>query len=193
MDYYQRELCKHSNFGCRLTSFKSGRLAVQADLVAPYQSGLQLLRMPKTEFLSRCLATKGVTEEQALLVHDRLWRMHVSQKPTEEAYSSAVSPEIAVVHFRQRIRPGMVVRLRPSDSDVGKQELVLVMSLAPQGTVVDDGQVGKTYVCAKVEPAAFRNAYSLSIWKQKVICEDDFDVEVVLEYDEATRYYFLGI
>jgi kinesin family member 2/24 len=149
--------------------------------------------MPKSEFLSRCLATEGVTEEQALVIHSKLWRMHVSQKSSKQENSSAVSPESAMVHFKERIRPGMVVRLCPSGSKVGKQELALIMSPAPQESMIEDEQLGRSFICARVEPAVYRNAYSLNIWKQKAISENDFDTEVILEYDEASRYYFLGL
>jgi kinesin family protein 2/24 len=145
--------------------------------------------MPLEEFVSRCKATPDVTEEQALVVYHNLWRMHVVKEPTEEQNSSAVSPSMKDIPFLERLTSGLVVRLRPNNGGSSEEKGSLVMILSRAEKNLDQ----QTYVCAKVQPAPFRNGYSLYIWQQVEVNVMDMQEEVILEYDEATRYYFLAI
>lgn len=56
---------------------QSGTPAVSADLLAPVETGKQLLRVPAPEFILRCLKTDGVTKEQAIAFHSKFWSMHI--------------------------------------------------------------------------------------------------------------------
>lgn len=142
--------------------------------------------MPKREFIARCQGTEGVTEEQASVVLSTLWRMHISQQPIEPGNTSAVGDSAP---FKERIRPGMVVKLRQIDENTPNLAMILSPATFGSQSAADE----KSYTAAQVAPAMFRNAFTLNIWKQMTIKEEDIDSEVVLEYDEATRYYFLGL
>jgi kinesin family protein 2/24 len=154
--------------------------------------------MPKPEFVGRCMATPNVTEDHAAVVYSKLWRMHISKQRSEQEYSSAVDAEKSAAPFKDRLRPGMVVRLRRSNMQKETQELALVLSpVLPDGTGFSD-QISSqkrvnSYVCANIEPAEFQNAYTLNIWKQKIVHQIDMEAEIILEYDKASRYYFLEL
>ena len=141
------------------------------------------------------MATPNVTEDHAAVVYSKLWRMHVSKQRSEEENSSAISAEKAAIPFKDRLRPGMVVRLYRCDTQKETQELVLILSpVIPDGTnFTDQRDKINTYVCANIAPAEFQNAYTLNIWKQKVVHEIDMEAEIILEYDQASRYYFLEL
>src|ERR1700761_5315843 len=68
----------------RVTSFtdcnQSGNPPVNGDILAPYHTGSQLVKMPKREFIDRCLATIEVSNEQAEAFYTKLWRLHVDAK-----------------------------------------------------------------------------------------------------------------
>jgi kinesin family member 2/24 len=154
--------------------------------------------MPKLEFVGRCMATPNVTEDHAAVVYSKLWRMHISKKRFEEQSTSAVDTETAEIPFKDRLRPGMIVRLRQPDTQKAAQELVLIMSPdQPSSTDssehCNDHEKPSAYICANIEPAEFQNAYSINIWKQKAVLKADMETEVILEYDKASRYYFLGM
>jgi kinesin family protein 2/24 len=172
----------------KLTRWQCGTPKINVDVLAPYHTGQQLLRMPQREFISRCQGTEGVTEEQATVLHSNLWRMHLSQQPLEAGHSSVVSDKTP---FKQRLRPGMVVKLRRAESDEKPPNYAMILSPVAFGSRLTADKT--SYTCAQVASAMFRNAFTLNIWKQQVVKEEDMESEVVLEYDEATRYYFLGL
>lgn len=51
----------------------------------------------------------------------------------------------------------------------------------------------KGYLCAMVLPSILPEAYELSLWRQVVVNVEAMEAEVVLEYDIATRYYFIKV
>jgi kinesin family protein 2/24 len=93
------------------------------------------------------------------------------------------------IPFLERLAPGLVIRLKPNNggSSDKKGSLVMILSLAEKSPGLE------TYVCAKVQPAPYRSAYSLYVWQQVEVEMKDMQEEVILEYDEATRYYFLAV
>ncbi|GKT56244.1 diatom spindle kinesin 1 [Colletotrichum tofieldiae] len=214
----------------------SGSPAISGDTLAPFETGALLLRLPTPEFLTRCLKTPGVTADQARAFQAKFWRLHVdSQKSgsktletktddepsqegsgrktamNQEMLSSSVDPDpqAAKIPFKDRIRPGMVVRWTPpSTFPLGLPGLNMVVVLSPQsavgpnvrevsGDLVNDaskptGESNK-YLCAMVLPGFMADSYELSMWRHVVVDIDQMEAEVLLEYDAATRYYYMTV
>ena len=55
----------------------------------------------------------------------------------------------------------------------------------------DDAGAAERYLCAVILPSLLPGSYSLGIWQQVVVDVRDMVAEVLMEYDEATRYYYL--
>jgi kinesin family member 2/24 len=51
----------------------------------------------------------------------------------------------------------------------------------------------KRYLCALVLPGFMANTWELSLWRQVVVEIDRMQAEVFLEYDMATRYYYMTV
>ncbi|KAH7010962.1 P-loop containing nucleoside triphosphate hydrolase protein [Macrophomina phaseolina] len=189
----------------------SGAPPVLAALLAPFETGKQLLRLPAPEFITRCLKTPGISTEQAVAFQAKFWRLHVdSQRPsggthtTEEGKQGPGSsvepgtdwthtsrdarPDMQTLPFKQRLRPGMVVVWTPPE---GTSRLAssamrnLMMLLAAEA----DADV-RAYRCAVVAPGVMPGAFELHPWLQCVVEERHMQAEVILEYDSATRYYY---
>ncbi|GJC83774.1 diatom spindle kinesin-1 [Colletotrichum liriopes] len=214
----------------------SGSPAISGDILAPFETGALLLRLPTPEFLTRCLKTPGVTADQARAFQAKFWRLHVdSQKSgsktleiktndepsqegngrktamNQEMLSSSVDPDpqAAKIPFKDRIRPGMVVRWTPPPTfPLGLPGLNMVVVLSPQsavgpnvrevsGDLVNDASkpTGKSnkYLCAMVLPGFMADSYELSMWRHVVVDIDQMEAEVLLEYDAATRYYYMTV
>lgn len=190
-----------------------------------------------------------MTVEQARAFRSKLWQLHVdsqhapheaSPPPPKNAGESEApdtilghlnltsrtssrdpdpDPEAATVPFKERIRPGMVVRCTPPKWILGMQGagtscLVMVLSLASaagshsldfegkpvhvQGTSGDNGVVVETgdqtqYLCAIVMPGLLAETYEIEVWRHVVVSVEAMENEVILEYDAATRYYYMAI
>ncbi|KAF9874456.1 kinesin motor domain containing protein [Colletotrichum karsti] len=212
----------------------SGNPVISGKLLAPSETGAQLLRLPTPEFLTRCLKTPDVTPDQARAFQSKFWRMHIdSQKssakladskideaPKAKAQDTAsrnqrlassvdLDPDSAEVPFKERIRPGMVVRWSPPPGFSGILEgLNMVVILCPQlvagpnardldGNLVlrENGfeSQGQKYLCAMVLPGFMADSYEISMWRQVVVGVDQMEAEVLLEYDSATRYYHVTL
>ncbi|WYZ37205.1 hypothetical protein EsH8_II_000711 [Colletotrichum jinshuiense] len=214
----------------------SGSPAISGDVLAPFETGGLLLRLPTPEFLTRCLKTEGVTPDQARAFQAKFWRLHVdSQKSTaqkpepkgepeppgqgrrtamnQESLSSSVDPdpEAAGTPFKERIRPGMVVRWNPpSTFPLGLPGMNMVAVMCPHsaagpkardvtGNLVSgagadgNGTEGEKYLCAMVLPGFMADSYELSMWRHVVVSVDQMEAEVLLEYDAATRYYYMTL
>jgi len=52
------------------------------------------------------------------------------------------------------------------------------------------GTRGK-WLAAAVLPAVLVGTYTVHLWKQIVVSEDEMDAEILMEYDEATRVYYM--
>ncbi|KAJ5123044.1 hypothetical protein N7448_009141 [Penicillium atrosanguineum] len=138
---------------------QSGNPSVSPSVLAPSETGEQLLRLSSSQFISRCLRSDGVSSDQAKAFHAKFWRLHIdSQRNSSgktstakknvqtlckdspsERYSSSRDPALegktTVPDFKERIRPGMVISWTChspsiSPSDPLKQNLALV--LCPQ-------------------------------------------------------------
>ncbi|KAK4032341.1 P-loop containing nucleoside triphosphate hydrolase protein [Parachaetomium inaequale] len=207
----------------------SGNPPITASLLAPAESGAQLLRLPIPEFLTRCLKTEGVSPEQAQAFQSKFWKLHIdsqksvaSSKPAGkpaagcsrmELLDSSADPEpgAASIPFKERIRPGMVVRWNPpaeyASFAVGGKSYAMVMCPAQaagervrdvRGELVNpaDGEsdrqeTGEAYLCALVTPALLPGSYGVGLWRQVVVRVEEIEAELLLEWDEATRYYYM--
>ncbi|KAH6891527.1 P-loop containing nucleoside triphosphate hydrolase protein [Thelonectria olida] len=199
-------------------STNSGSPEVSAQIVAPHETGKQLLRLPVPEFLMRCLKTPGVTQEQATAFQAKFWRLHVdssgsgSTKPSTTSKSNTTAsqvsaeeehkglsshdarPDAANIPFKERIRPGMIVSWNPPDDTPGHYRLPgrnLVMVMAPErSSDQDQSGDGVTYRCSVVVPAVMPGAFEVYLWQQVLVPTSTIEAEVLLEYDVATRYYY---
>lgn len=63
----------------------------------------------------------------------------------------------------------------------------------PSGKEGEEGTEPQSYLCAMVLPSILPESYELSLWRQVVVDVEAMEAEVLLEYDTATRYYFMKI
>jgi kinesin family member 2/24 len=168
--------------------------------------------MDKREFVERCLKTPGVPDDIAFVVYSKLWRMHVdSTRPAGDGddakvHSSAPPEGARDTPFKERLRPGMVVRYRRG-ADAGR-DAEFAMVVCPGSIVaVDDGRfrgldggvgggrvdVAQGILCSVVERAVLKNSFLVNVWQHVVVSVDEMEAEAILQYDPATRYYFLDV
>ncbi|KAJ6440615.1 kinesin motor domain-containing protein [Purpureocillium lavendulum] len=131
--------------------------------------------------------------------------------------STSLEPqaEIRSLDFKKRIRPGMVVAWSHPDSYyIGSVDgLSVAMILCPaafagnHGTVDARGDLIKAddagnadangqparFLCAIITPAILPGAYDVNMWRQVSIDVDWMDKEILLEYDSATRFYYIAV
>ncbi|KAJ5374420.1 hypothetical protein N7517_006426 [Penicillium concentricum] len=221
-----------------LTCEKSGNPVISPSILAPHESGAQLLAIPLNKFIARCLRTKGVTESQAKAFHAKLWRLHIDSTrasgvghkgeiDTIEQVPISGESVLSVTRistrdlmsegdlrtFKDRIRPGMVVRCNAAANFPGSSsQEKLVMILCPQNVVGKNmkdalgnevnpsyclekteltGITHQRYLCALVLSGGLADSYEVSIWRQIVVDLSSMETEVSLEYDPATRYYHI--
>lgn len=182
---------------------------MSSDILAPHETGRQLIRLPVPEFLKRCLKTPQVTQEQAVAFQAKFWRLHIDSQRSGNIKPKAASSandaehpekiglssketrrEFAGLDFKQRIRPGMAVSWNPSDDNIEGyyrlpgRNIVLVLSL-------EKSREGEgSYRCAAVVPAIMPGAFEVYLWQQVVVPVETMEAEVLLEYDVGTRYYY---
>ncbi|TVY56771.1 Diatom spindle kinesin-1 [Lachnellula cervina] len=217
----------------------SGTPSIPPDILAPRESGAQLLALPSAEFERRCRKCPEVRSEQASAVRSKLWQMHIDSQQNSEASKMTViskpsasaepktTPELksrmssrdlvstpSNLPFKERLRPGMTVSyVMPLEHDAAPglpNGLKLVILLCPaeaiQGSAKDAlGEVvnrnagnsgvdnSGRYLCALLTPGQTADSYVLNLWRQIVIEVSSMDVEVHLEYDAATRYYYVSV
>jgi len=191
---------------------QSGTPQVDAEQLAPFHTGNQLVKMDEVEFVHRCKKTRGVTDQQASAFRALLWRMLVdSRKLAEEqvkdnGHSFGECSEVGnrQVPFKKRIKPGMVIRYKPTKPTMLKINLAMI--LCPtwaletevtnfKGEVVDQRRRNdvRSYLCASVDPGLLAESYVVSPWRQIEVDVSRMEAEVLLEYDAATRFCFLGV
>jgi kinesin family member 2/24 len=216
MDLQKRKLHASKYFHDVVLSInQSGTPPINAEKLAPYQTGVQLIKIPMTEFVERCMkGTDGVTQQQAKALYDKLWRKHIDSQTSSRrevavdvvkqiGHSSAVPAEVAATPFQQRVRPGMVVRFKPY-RDTGPTNMAMVMcpdwaieteikNLRGEVVKVGTQEGPRKYLCALISPAIMTDAYDLSAWRQAVIAVEDMEEEMNLDYDAATRFYHLDV
>ncbi|RYP70885.1 hypothetical protein DL771_005135 [Monosporascus sp. 5C6A] len=136
----------------------SGTPPILPDVLAPTETGAQLLRLPAAEFESRCLKSPGVSAEQTRAFRSKLWQMHIdshrvgntlntptsnpseSSEPgttlglTSRLSSRDLDPATMAIPFKERIRPGMVVSWNEPPDHLGlstADDLKLAVILCP--------------------------------------------------------------
>ena len=206
----------------------------------PIESGTHLLRLTAAEFDSRCMKAFKVTIEQSRALRARLWRMHIDSKHVDDTLdgpatkpqpplskldhvgktsSRDMDPKSKTMHFKERIRPGMVVSwsrdlpqncmlTKTDDSQLGvvlcpeNADREALKPISRNGTTPTKTLHSRTkscgadgvprYICARLSPGSMFEAYELNLWHQAVVDVNMMDREVVVEYDSATRYYHLA-
>jgi kinesin family protein 2/24 len=166
---------------------------------------VQLCKLPKGEFVARCLKTPNVSPEHARAFYDKLWRLHIDSRTARSAAPSEVSSAIAsedeaspkpIVPFQERLHPGMIVRVKRRSVT---EFLQYAMILCPEGAFEKDPEkreemMGKkSYVCAQIFGSVMADAYNLAMEAKKVIAAEDMEAEVTMEWDAPTRYWFMTI
>ncbi|KAI5778400.1 P-loop containing nucleoside triphosphate hydrolase protein [Geopyxis carbonaria] len=170
----------------------SGSPVIDGSVLAPTESGLQLLKLPKGAFVARCQPVAGSTEalrpENARAFYDKFWRLHVdSRNPTAAAAgAAAVTP---TVPWQDRIKPGMFVRTPRAGGEFGTG---VVMVMAPEKSWDAMGEE-RRFVCCAVLPTVMMDAYELAVEHQLTVAFAEMEEEVRMEWDSAIRYWFMDI
>jgi kinesin family protein 2/24 len=203
---------KNSELQDWITS-NSGEPPVSPTILAPTETGSQLLKLPKAEFVTRCLKTEHVSPERARAFYDKFWRMHVdsrsSSKSDNAATDSGPAKSTPATPFYTRLRPGMIVRCKQWDPRLPIRHVCILAPIGAFGAGVgsvggppgfrnsrDEGlwkAEGDKYICAEIHPAIMPEAYSLALELQSLIALGEMEDEVLMEFDEATRMYFINI
>lgn len=114
------------------------------------------------------------------------------------------------IPFTDRMRAGMVVvweapaKLRFGSDDSINMVVVLCPAtafgpdLAHAAIETDDAEEREsleagTFICALVSPGVLRDSYTVDLWRQILVKKSQMKAEVILEYDSATRYYYITI
>jgi kinesin family protein 2/24 len=166
------------------------------------------------------MQTPGVSKEQAVAFYQKLWRLHIDSRTQASQSQSGNADEdnISESHkpkpsakspFQQRIKPGMFIRLSPSVSriDMNNGDIAMIMSPASaadfnfqsdsDATAAGQGNLSlgedRQFVCAAVVPSIMTAAYELFVERQGVCKAKDMTAEVLMEYDQATRYYYMDL
>lgn len=130
----------------------------------------------------------------------------------ERSSSRELDPKLANLPFKERIGPGMVVSWTPPrDFPLGLpggMNLAIVLCLADAagpaaknmfGSQVDlagaeqDDAKANRYLCALIMPGLMSETYEINLWRQVVVETGAMNAEVCLEYDPATRYYYIAV
>ncbi|EZF19729.1 hypothetical protein H112_05315 [Trichophyton rubrum D6] len=176
----------------------SGSPPVDPSHVAPTESGIQICKLPKSEFVSRCLKADGVRPEQARAFFDKIWQLHVDSRSLKTKSAATSEPKKPTIPFKERLKPGMFVRVTPQSPN---DPIHFLMLLAPEGAF-DQTRVaakengdgcGSKYICAAVAPSIMVDAYELFVSQQRIVRIEDMEAEVLMEYDSAMRYYFMTV
>ncbi|KAK3293099.1 P-loop containing nucleoside triphosphate hydrolase protein [Chaetomium fimeti] len=121
--------------------------------------------------------------------------------------SADPEPDASKIPFQERIRPGMVVSWTPpaeyASFAVNKKCYAMVMcpvqaagerARDAHGELVNavEGK-GEGYLCALVMPALLPGSFVVGLWRQVVVRVEEMQAEVLMEWDEATRYYYMTV
>jgi kinesin family protein 2/24 len=163
---------------------------------------MQVCKLPQKEFVSRCLQTRGVKQDQASAFYQKLWRTRIDSRQRSSAIEATerVEPieepqaEIKKTPFQERIRPGMFVRLVPGASKAGLEgaEIFMIM-LSSRPEDFDGSGEERQFICAAVGPSIMTDAYELHVAIKDTLTVKDMAAEVLMEYDSATRYYYMDL
>ena len=185
--------------GIFANDIQSGTPSIDAEILAQNLTGIQLCKLPEEEFIKRCLQTDGVTTEHARAFFQKLWRIRIDiraqtsqpTEPTQNANANGIEKAPPKLPFKERIEPGMVVRVRPEVWAFNGTDKVMVLS--PAEAKDFEGGDERSYICAAVAPGLVPTSYELHVANKKTFKAGDFEVEVLMEYDMATRYYFIEL
>jgi len=161
---------------------------------------MQLCKMPQKDFISLCLQTTGVSREQAIAFYQKLWRIRIDSRQRPSTFSGTEKTEAIQEPskerderpFQQRIKPGMFVRLVPGASKFESVDFAMIMS--PSGPE-DFREAGdeRRFICALDSPSIMKDAYDLYVERQDTYSVKEMATEVLMEYDAATRYYYMDL
>lgn len=127
--------------------------------------------------------------------------------------SADPDPDAASIPFQQRIRPGSVFRWKApreyASFAAGGKSLAMVLcpthavnasvrdamgvQVNPGGCVEPEGRGEEAYLCAVVTPSLLPGSYEVSLWRQVVVTLEQMEAEVILEWDSASRYYYMTV
>jgi kinesin family protein 2/24 len=110
------------------------------------------------------------------------------------------------IPFQDRLRIGMFVRASKSQLQGAKEASRIVMLMCPEGALLStakgahkypsrrNGNWGEgRYICATVKAAAtVEGAFEVDIQMQIVVTIADMEEELRIDYDSATRYFYLA-
>lgn len=179
-------------------AINSGDPPIDPATLIPKESGAQLLRMPVGEFVERCMKTPGVDYRQAKAFFDKLWRTHIdSRNITSSAKTEVVveAPPAPKTPFQERLKTGMFIRRQRADEKADPIEFALILS--PVGAFEKSGVLAETpvdkrkYIVADVQPSPMTDAYTIDLAYTRLIGVEDMEKEVFMEWDNATRYYYM--
>jgi kinesin family member 2/24 len=161
---------------------------------------MQVCKLPQREFVSRCLQTTGVKIDQANAFYQKLWRTRIDSRQRSSAIKATERAEpieepqagIRKTHFQERIHPGMFVRLVPGASKIGSAEIFMIMSPSRPEDFDCLGEE-RQFICAAVGPSIMTDAYELHVARKDTYSVKDMAAEVLMEYDSATRYYYMDL
>lgn len=97
--------------------------------------------------------------------------------------------------FQERLRPGMVVRIKPGFGGYTKYYMIL----SPDGAFEKDAEkregvmAKRIYICAPVVDAVMADAYNLAMDMHKQVAVEAMEAEVLMEWDSPTRYWFMTL
>jgi kinesin family protein 2/24 len=205
------------------------------NILAPRETGAQLLNLTKVEFEYRCQKSPAVKQEQAQAFRLKLWQLHIDSQHNESSKQKSktmgnpvvtpegsnssrdLDPTRSKLPFKDRLRPGMVVsfnilqdgKVSQDFSDGRKLAALLCPAEAFSGSSRglpehpinfggaerngrrESGAVdGRRYRCALLVPGQTDEAYELNLWRQVEIDVESMEMEVHVEYDSTTRYYY---
>ncbi|PQE02892.1 kinesin motor domain-containing protein [Rutstroemia sp. NJR-2017a BVV2] len=118
---------------------------------------------------------------------------------TNRSSSKDLNPTNMGVPFKERIQPGMVISWKKTSGDGEEGStpdgINLAVVLSPvSNTQATSGKAnpGSQYICAVVTQGIMAEAYEINLWRQVVVDVESMEKEVVLEYDQSTRYYYIS-
>lgn len=161
---------------------------------------MALCRLQQKAFISRCLQTTGVDKQQAVTFYQKFWRLQIDCRQRASKASANNDAEIAAepvkirdkTPFQGRIKPGMFIRLKPGVAKYEGINLVMIMSPATREDFETDGEE-RRFICALVGPSIMTDAYELHVDRQDTFSVKNMAAEVLMEYDLATRYYYMDL
>jgi kinesin family protein 2/24 len=167
------------------------------------------VRIPEQEFISRCQRTKGITPEHANHFYAKLWALHIDSRRLNAGKKENGETGVAkpTVPFQDRLRTGMFVRASKSQLQGAHETSRIVMLLCPEGALLSTargahkypsrrgGKWGEgRYICAIVKAAtAVEGAFEIDVHRQMIVTVADMEEELRIEYDSASRYYYITV